>query len=123
MFPGGMNPKALEAAMKKMGVNQVEIDASSVVIRCPDKDIIIDNPSVSKVNMMGQTTYQIVGEAKEVKRQNEEVIEISDDDIKMVSEQTNVDEDTAFSYIEKAGGDLAEAIIMINESKEKSHKK
>lgn len=119
MFPGGMNPKALEQAMKKMGVNQVEIDATSVVIRCKDKDIIIDNPSVSKVNMMGQTTFQIVGDAKEVKRVEEEVIEVTEDDIKTVMDQTGVDEDTAFSYIEKSGGDLAEAIMMINESKEK----
>ena len=123
MFPGGMNPKAIEQAMKKMGVNSVEIDATSVVIRCPGKDIIIGNPSVSRVNMMGQTTFQIVGDYKEVKRAEEEVVEVTDEDSKTVMDQTGVDEDTAFSYIEKSGGDLAEAIMMINESKDKGNKK
>jgi len=109
--------------MKKMGVNQVDVDATSVVIRCPGKDIVIDNPSVSKVVMMGQTTFQVVGDSREVKRQDEEVVEISDEDIKTVMDQTGVDEDTAFSFIEKAGGDLAEAIMLIEESKEKGKKK
>ena len=46
-------------------------------------------------------------------------VTVSDDDIKTVMDSTGVDEDTAFSFIEKSGGDLAEAIMMINESKEK----
>lgn len=118
MLPG-MNPRQMQQMMKKMGVNQSEIDAIEVVIRCPDKDIIIESPDVSKVNMMGQETYQIVGEAREVVRnQEEEVVEVTQEDIQTVMDQAGVDEDAAFGALEEAGGDLAEAIMKLLEKKE-----
>ena len=70
MFPG-MNPKAMEQAMKKMGIAQQPVEAQEVVIRCADRDIIISNPDVVKVNMMGQMTFQISGTAVERKREKE----------------------------------------------------
>ena len=48
--------------MKKMGISQQEIDATEVIIKTPEKEIVITNPQVSKVNMMGQQTFQVVGE-------------------------------------------------------------
>ena len=61
MIPG-MNPRQLQQAMKKLGMKQEEIDATEVIIKTPDKDIIIPNPQVMKVNMMGQDSLQITGE-------------------------------------------------------------
>ena len=61
MFPG-VNPKQLGHMMKKMGIHQEEIDSTEVIIRTSEGDILIKNPKVTKVNMMGQTTYQVVGE-------------------------------------------------------------
>ena len=52
MIPG-MNPRQMQQAMKKMGIKQEEIDALAVIIRTRDKDIILRNPSVQKINMMG----------------------------------------------------------------------
>ena len=37
-----------------MGIKQIEIDATEVIIKTPDKEIIISEPQVSKVNMMYQ---------------------------------------------------------------------
>ena len=42
MFPG-MNPRDVQKAMKRMGIKQVEIPASEVIIRCDDKNIVIYN--------------------------------------------------------------------------------
>ena len=55
MIPG-MNPRDMQRAMKRLGIKQEEIDAREVIIRTSDKEIIIQNPQVSKVNMMGQET-------------------------------------------------------------------
>ena len=113
MFPG-MNPRKMNQMMKKMGVSQVEIDATEVIIRTREKEIVIMNPSVSKVNMMGQQTYQVVGEEQE--RPLSSKPDLSDDDIKTVMDQAGVDEDTARKAIEDAEGDLAQAIMNLAES-------
>jgi len=52
MIPG-INPREMQKAMKRLGIKQVEIDANEVIIRSSDKEIIIRNPQVSKVDMMG----------------------------------------------------------------------
>jgi nascent polypeptide-associated complex subunit alpha len=77
------------------------------------KEIVISNPQVAKVNMMGQQTYQIVGEAEERSMQKEPGI--SEEDIKTVMEQTGVDEEKAKQAIEKNQGDLAAAIMELKE--------
>ena len=53
MIPG-INPKQMEKAMKQLGMKQEAIEAEEVVIRCNDKEIVIRNPDVSKINMMGK---------------------------------------------------------------------
>lgn len=110
MIPG-MNPRQMRQAMKRLGIQQEEIDAKEVIIRLQDKEIIISNPSVSKVNMMGQETYQIVGEEHE--RSLSTRPEISDEDIDTVAEQTGASKEEAKEAIEEANGDLAEAIMKL----------
>jgi len=106
MMPG-MNPRMMKHAMKRLGIQQVEIPAIEVIIKTEDKDIIITNPQVSKVNMMGQETFQVVGDITERERE----VEISEDDVKTVAEQSGVDESKAREVIKKHNGDLAAAII------------
>lgn len=107
MFPK-LNPKQLEKAMKKMGVKQEEIDATEVIIKTADKELIIRNPQVAKVNMMGQESLQISGdiEERELKSYNEE-------DVKTVVDQADCSEEEAKEALEKSNGDLAEAIISL----------
>ena len=64
MFPG-MNPRKVQQMMKQMGVQQVDIPATEVIIKTDEKEIIITSPSVAKVNMMGQETFQISGTIEE----------------------------------------------------------
>jgi nascent polypeptide-associated complex subunit alpha len=108
MIPG-MNPRQMRQAMKRMGIQQEDILATEVIIRTPTEEIVILNPSVQKVNMMGQWTYQIAGE--EHLRAPETTPEISEDDVQTVMEQAEVDEETAREAIEHAEGDLARAIM------------
>jgi len=108
MFPG-INPKQMQHMMKKMGIAQMDIDASEVIIKTPEKNIIIRNPSVAKVKMQGQETFQISGDIYE--ESAETAPEISEEDIKTVAEQAGVSEKKAKEAIEAANGDLAEAIL------------
>ncbi len=105
MFPG-MNPKDLQKAMKKLGIKQEEIDATEVIIKCPDKDLIIRNPQVSKVNAMGQETLQITGDIEERSAQK-----FTEDDVKTVASQAKVSEAKAREALEKNNGDLAKSIL------------
>lgn len=108
MIPG-MNPRDLAKAMKRMGIKQDEIEAEEVIIKCSDKNIIISNPSVVKVNAMGQESFQITGKVSEESPQ----AKISEEDIKTVSSQAKVSEEKAKAALEKANGDLAEAILSL----------
>lgn len=104
MMPN-IDPKLMKAAMKKMGIKQEEIEAEEVIIKSSSGKIIIRNPSVTKITMMGKESFEITGEISEEK--------VSEEDVKTVAEQANVDEDTARQALEKANGNLAEAILSL----------
>ncbi|MFH2028215.1 MAG: nascent polypeptide-associated complex protein [Nanoarchaeota archaeon] len=112
MIPG-MNPRMMKQAMKRMGIQQQDIEATEVIIRTPDKDLVINNPQVAKVNMMGQETFQITGEVEE--RELSVKAEINEEDIGTVMAQTGVDEETAKKSIEENEGDLAAAIMSLKQ--------
>ena len=108
---GGLNPKKMQAMMKQLGMNQKEIDASRVIIEKTDNtEIIIENPSVTKISMQGQESFQISGEIKERSKKQE----ISEEDIKTVMEKSNSKEKDAKKALEESEGDLAEAILKLN---------
>ena len=110
MFPG-MNPRDVQKAMKRLGIKQEEIDAEEVVIKTAGKDFVIKNPHVSKVNMMGQETFQIVGDVVEVDKN--ESVEVNEDDIDTVVEQTNCTKEEALDALQESNGNLAEAILKL----------
>ena len=106
-----MNPRDMQKAMKRLGIKQEEIDAEIVIIKTADKDILIKNPQVSKVNMMGQETFQIVGEIEESQRDDK--AEINEDDVATVIGQTNCSREEALEALQNANGNLAEAILKL----------
>lgn len=110
MFPG-MNPREMQKAMKRLGIRQEEIEAEVVIIKTKGKDIIINNPSVSKVDMMGQETFQIAGEITEVDAGK--TAEISEGDIQTVIDQVNCTRENALEALTESSGNLAEAIIRL----------
>nr|WP_321496859.1 nascent polypeptide-associated complex protein [uncultured Methanolobus sp.] len=115
MFPGiggrGMNPAKVKQMMKQMGINITEIDdVEQVIIRTPSRDIVFNDANVSIMNAQGVDTYQIVGTPEEVARE----VQIPDDDVRLVAEQTGVSESQAREALKNANGDLAEAILALS---------
>tara|TARA_Y100000296_G_C4986278_1_gene163145 strand:- start:166 stop:477 length:312 start_codon:yes stop_codon:yes gene_type:complete len=102
-----MDPKKMQAAMKQMGISQEDISATKVIIEKDDGKIVIENPSVVKMKVQGQESFQISGDVKE------ESEEISEQDIKTVMEKTGTNEEEARKTLEKTG-DLAEAILELS---------
>ena len=107
MFPG-LDPKKMQQVMKQMGMAQEEIDASKVIIEQTDGNkTIIENPSVIKIKMQGQETFQISGDVSEEAGNSEE-------DIKTIIEKTGCTKEQAKEALEKTG-DLADAIMELSE--------
>ena len=66
MFPGLGNPRQMQGMLKKMGISQEDVPAKKVTIEKIDgSKTIINNPSVTKIKMQGQETFQIAGEISE----------------------------------------------------------
>ena len=116
MIPG-MNPKQMkqmERQMKKMGMQMKDLPGvKEVIIRFEDKELVIPDAEVNLMNVMGQETYQITGNAVEVEVENE--IVIPDEDIEMVANQAGVSKADAEEALIATNGDLAEAILKLNQ--------
>ncbi|MFH1440014.1 MAG: nascent polypeptide-associated complex protein [Candidatus Woesearchaeota archaeon] len=119
MFPG-MNPKMMKQAMKKMGVKEETLEVSEVIMKVvgSDKDLVFENPEVSIIDMMGQTTYQVIGEPIIKDRIVDTTPDINEEDINTVVEQTNCTVEKAKEILEETNGDLAEAIMKIKGEEE-----
>lgn len=108
MIPG-LNPKKMQAVMKQMGISQDEIPSSKVIIEKEDGGkLIVNNPSVTKIKMQGQESFQITGDV------SEEEVGISEDDVKTVMEKTGKPIEIVKKTLEETG-DLAETILKLNE--------
>ena len=113
--PGGRDAMRM---MQKMGMKMDEIpDVSSVIIRTPTKDIVIDEPSVTAINMQGQTMYQIAGgRVSESQPQSSVSSGPSEGDVQLVAQQTGASPEDAAKALTEAGGDLAKAILSLKKS-------
>ncbi len=105
----------MRGMMKKLGIKQEEIDADRVIIECKDKNIIIDEPSVVKILMQGNESWQITGsereEVKEISEENKE--EQKEKDIDMIIEKTGCKREEAEKALEEEN-DLAAAIMKLS---------
>jgi len=126
MFPG-LNPKKMQAMMRQMGMAQEEINASQVIIKTDEENIIINNPSVIKIKMQGQENFQISGDiitssksedsggSKEDAEEQEEIEENnSEEDIQTIIEKTECSGEEAKKALEKANNDLTEALLNLS---------
>ena len=116
MMPGMSKKqmKQMERQMKKMGMKMDDLQGvKEVIIRFEDKELIIDNPSVSLMNVMGNESYQVEGTAREVELEVE--IEILDEDVELVASSAGVSMEEARSALQESEGNLAEAIMNLNQ--------
>jgi len=112
MIPGlgGMDPRTMARMMDQMGIKTEELPAKRVIIEQEGSQIIIEEPQVTKVSMKGSASFQISGKISEKTA-------ISSDDIKMVCDSAKVDEAAARRALEECKGDIAEAILRLQQEK------
>ncbi|HHH77764.1 MAG TPA: nascent polypeptide-associated complex protein [Thermoplasmatales archaeon] len=104
MMPN-MDPRQLKKIMQRMGMSVSEIEGvEEVIIKTPEADYIFKDAEVTVMDVKGQKTYQIAGSPDIVKKMSEE-------DAKLVAEKTGKSIEEARKALEKAGGDIAQAII------------
>ena len=107
LMGGGFDPKKMKSMMKQLGINQEDIEAKRVIIEKEDGKIIIENPSVQKIKMQGQESWQITGESRE------ESLGLSEEDIALVAEKTGKSKIEAKKALEETH-DIAEAIVKLS---------
>jgi nascent polypeptide-associated complex subunit alpha len=116
MIPG-LNAKKMQKMMKQLGMSQEEIDAEQVIIKKTDgSSIIIDNPSVTKIEMQGKETFQISGDISQKSGEDDkEEQEKIQQDIETIIEKTGVkNKDLIAIELEKNNGDIAKTIMSLS---------
>jgi len=141
MFPGmrGMNPKQMDAMMRKMGIKNENVKATEVIIIKPGGNIHIKDPSITVMTVQGERTWQISGrevlegkegtkatkdtapKPKEPEKEPEEEFEdekpsgpaYAEEDVTLVMEQAHCSETEARKALEKTDGQPAEAILLL----------
>ncbi len=124
--------RQMRRRMQQQGIDMDQIDATRVIIECPDKNLVISQPEVVLLKQSGQEIYQVIGSAEEVsqdellikdhdniERLEEEVMEedlkptITESDIMLVAVQSNVSREEAEATLEECNGDIAKAILFL----------
>lgn len=124
MMPGmrGVNPRQMKQAMKRLGITTEDIQGvEEVIIRTKTKEYIIKDAAVTLMDMQGQKTFQVIGEATVEDRKAPTATKpaepsIPEEDIKLVMDQTGCDRERAIQALKQAGGQPAEAILNIMSS-------
>ncbi len=121
-----LNPSDIKRQLRRLGLKNVDIEtieAEEVIIRSGEgKELIAYSPQVVMIKMPGGTAMiQIVTQnIEERERSREEGPTISEEDVRLVAEQTGVSFEEARKALEEAGGDIAAAILLIEERKQAS---
>lgn len=109
--------------MKQMGMNMNELgDIKRVILQGDNKEIVIEGPQVTSINVQGIKMYQVAG-GRETERKiqvtgdletaPEEPLVLPEEDILLVAQQANVSMEKAKVALENSDGDLAQAIIKL----------
>ena len=122
-MPGmrGVNPRQMKQAMKRLGITTEELnDVEEVIIRTRDKEYLIKEAAVTMMDMQGQRTFQIVGEAtvQDRKTMSAKPAEpsVPEEDVQLVMGQTGASREQAMKALKESGGQPAEAILKIMSS-------
>ena len=116
-----ISPRRLRRMQARMlsglGLDLKELGAADeILIRFPDRQLVIRGASVIQVNLEGERVFQLIGGEVEEKA-TEEMIEEEyvppDEDVALVAAQAGVDEDLAREVLKEVKGDLAKAILLL----------
>ncbi len=99
-----------------MSMDGVE-DVQEVIVRTPSKEIVIQQPEVAILNMQGQRIYQVIGGTVTERAPQRESISgkpaVSEEDARLVADQTGKSLEEAKNALIECDGDLAKAILLL----------
>ncbi len=104
--------------MQRMGMSMDGVeDVQEVIIRTPSKDIVIQQPEVAILNMQGQRIYQVIGGSVTERAPQREggaaKPAVSEEDARLVADQTGKSLEEAKNALIECEGDLAKAILLL----------
>ncbi|TFF90618.1 MAG: Nascent polypeptide-associated complex protein [Promethearchaeota archaeon] len=129
--PGGQQfgSRQMRRKMQQQGIDMEPIDATRVIIESPEKNLVIEQPEVIRMEQAGQDIYQVIGTAEEyapdeiqIGAAKEEEVEleeeelkptITENDVMLVAAQAGVDKKEAEAALEDTKGDIAKAILFL----------
>jgi len=112
-----VSPREAKRMMQRMGLSMGEMpDVQEVVFKTSTKEIIIENPEVAIMEMRGQKIFQVTGE-KIVEKLIEKKVTIPEEDVQLVATQAKVSVEEARDALEQTKGDLAQAILLLSQTK------
>jgi nascent polypeptide-associated complex subunit alpha len=112
-----MNPREAKRMMQRMGMNMGAMpEVEQVIFKTSTKEIIVENPEVTVMEMQGQKIFQVMGE-RITEKTVEKAIKIPEEDVQLVAIQANVNPDQARAALEQTKGDLAQAILLLSQTK------
>jgi len=101
--------------MKQMGLRLEDVpDVQQVIIKTAEKEITLENPSVTVFDVQGQKIFQMTGQTVIEKAiAIEKKTAIPDEDVQLVASQTGKTLEEARKALEETEGDLARAILFL----------
>ncbi len=106
-----MDNRNARRMMERMGINMKEIpNVQEVIIKTPDREMHIKNPSVSEVNAQGNRVFQVIGEVEEVEVEKEA---FNEEDVLLVQQQASVTRERAVAALQETDGEVARAILKL----------
>ena len=112
-----MNPREQRRMMQRMGMNMDAVpDVEQVIIKTSSKEITIEQPEVTILEMQGQKIFQVIGgnlTEKAPQRQAAKQPTVSEEDVQLVANQTGKSVEEARKALEECDGDLAKAILLL----------
>jgi len=111
-----MNPRETRRMMQRMGMNMDAVpDVEQVIIKTSSKEIIIEQPEVAILEMQGQKIFQVIGGkiAEKAPQRAAPKLAVSEEDVKLVADQTGKSVEEARKALEECDGDLAKAILLL----------
>jgi len=111
------SPREAKRMMQRMGLNMGAMpDVQEVIFKTSSKEIIVENPEVAVMEMRGQKIFQVTGE-RIVEKIVEKAVKIPEEDVQLVATQARVSLDEARAALEQTKGDLAQAILLLSQTK------
>lgn len=108
-----VNSREAKRMMQRMGMSMDAVEeVKEVIIKTPNKEIIIEEPEVAILAVQGQKIYQVTG-GKITEKAVERKLAVPEEDIRLVADQTGKSLEEARKALEESGGDLAKAILLL----------